>query len=528
VKKLAPYLIAFLPLLASAAWLVDGRPQGGSGEPGVESDPVWSAEKPSYAPLNLAGQTVSNGSFRGAHAGDGGGLTNLPAANASSWSGYKATQNVDVAGNSVTGAAAVLAGNLTADNQVYGSTVGAGRLVYGRTGAFDRITMPGPPGGGPVITGLLTVASGDTTADDALPTAGWVKQYAGGGGGSDNLGNHTATQNLSLAGFSLADADEVRFDDPGAWLSTAGQIRVRSSMPLNGAYVFYLKTDSEGTWHLLDLWNRDDGSDPQHGDALAFYTNTAEAGVSGYWRPAPGTGGGGAGDNLGSHIMTNDLDAGNLGAGQAFGMVFNAASEPTFWGFAPQYYGLMKYGWGWSGSLVYTTYVDWAGIFMNAGGLGIGTNYVMTWVKDWSDRWVCTPQPPSGGGGGGSQSPLTNDLDAGQFAITNLARIGVAANPAPGANDFEFHGPWGVEMEHRYGRWAYNEFSWTNTFLFYERPYDPGTHAAEIVNWAMLQGAISNAFTNGWGPGSINFLAPNNQTGTMWIVNGIITEVEIQ
>jgi len=109
VKKLALILLSLLPLFASARWLVDGRAPSG-GAPGEESDPVWTTDKPLFAPLNLAGQTVSNGTFRGAHAGDGSGLTNLPAGNASGWSGYKATQNVDIAGNSVTGAAAVLAG----------------------------------------------------------------------------------------------------------------------------------------------------------------------------------------------------------------------------------------------------------------------------------------------------------------------------------------------------------------------------------------------------------------------------------
>jgi hypothetical protein len=182
----------------------------------------------------------------------------------------------------------------------------------------------------------------------------------------------------------------------------------------------------------------------------------------------------------------------------------------------------MKYGWGWSGSLVYTAYLDWAGVFMNAGGLGIGTNYVMTWVKDWSDRWVLTPQPPSGGGGGGGvANPMTSDLDGGGFAITNLARIGVST-PLLGPNDFEFHGPWGVEMEHRYGRWAYYEFSWTNTFLFYERPYDPGASDAEIVNWGMLTNHVGALFATG-ATADLDVLVPGGTTTTLHFANGLFT-----
>ena len=203
----------------------------------------------------------------------------------------------------------------------------------GPTGAAGGIGLTGPSGpAGIPGTGIVS-GTGNPIATSATPTAGnvYIDQTTGGlwtvsgttwtQQGSDNLGNHTATQNLNLDGYSIQD-------NTGA-TGTTGQILSRSTT---------------GTLWIDAIRVLSDVGTPTSLTASAT-TASATAGdlyvdqltgeiwtVSGtIWVQQQGT------DNLGNHTATQNLNlddysiVDSAGVSGTTGQILSRSTTGTLW-----------------------------------------------------------------------------------------------------------------------------------------------------------------------------------------------------
>jgi len=127
---------------------------------------------------------------------------------------------------------------------------GSGDVPYGGLGSIDAgvygygtsSTYAGKFEGDVRITGKLHDSSGDAgTSGYVLSSTGSGTNWITGSGSGDNLGNHTATENLKMAGYNIENADYIWSD----WFQgNIVSIGVSSSQPFN-CYGTYIMTTGD-------------------------------------------------------------------------------------------------------------------------------------------------------------------------------------------------------------------------------------------------------------------------------------------
>jgi hypothetical protein len=119
----------------------------------------------------------------------------------------------------------------------------------------------------------------------------WVCATVSGGGGSDDLGNHTATQNLDMATFKVDNTGSVIYE------ALAGD------EPVGMSFLSQLSCTS--------------------GQVAQFDGST--------WVCSNVSGGGGGADNLGSHVATQDLNMGTFSVTNSDSVIYNGkvGDEPV-------------------------------------------------------------------------------------------------------------------------------------------------------------------------------------------------------
>ncbi len=147
---------------------------------------------------------------------------------------------------------------------------------------------------GNTVSNVNRIQAADTGGDLA---GAWTLNGAGigVGGAADNLGDHTATGALNMATFAISNAGPINVMGGGM----SGGFALRAiyggpgafDMPQFGGGSPY---DDVGLWP----WGASDGN-------VLAYSSLYDA-----WVPTAPAGGGGSGDNLGDHVATNTLDLG--------------------------------------------------------------------------------------------------------------------------------------------------------------------------------------------------------------------------
>ena len=176
------------------------------------------------------------------------------------------------------------------------------------------------------VVGVTRIEWADGTVQVSSP-------QAGGAGGADNLGNHTATQNLNMAGYNIVNISTITAQaegiylgtnvfvtqgnigigttNPGAALEVAGKVKITGGNPGIGKV---LTSDANG----LASWQTLSASSDNLGDHTATMTITANYGINASSINISGTGVSGSNPLLsiaGSTMVV--LNNGNVGIGTA-------------------------------------------------------------------------------------------------------------------------------------------------------------------------------------------------------------------
>jgi hypothetical protein len=186
------------------------------------------------APLVLSGSVANPGAIiKGTNTGNGIGLYG-EGETAGVWGDNSSSGSVGMLGGPIWGVYGIssdmglygqgLTAGVYGSNSSSGSNFGAlggptygvyGSSTFGLAGLFDGTVQitGGSPGAGKVLT------------SDAAGLASW--QTPTGGGGGDNLGNHTATQNINLNGHYLSGDGASK----GIYVNSFGRVGIGTSSP---------------------------------------------------------------------------------------------------------------------------------------------------------------------------------------------------------------------------------------------------------------------------------------------------------
>ena len=158
------------------------------------------------------------------------------------------------------------------DGVVQATTVTAALGSYSTDAGNNMRVGENTAGGGLTFDGdieMITMWNVSLTADQAAQVHNAIRTrfFGGGGGAGDNLGNHTATQALDMAGFAVTNTSSVEFQETGGGtdaVTLQAPTAVTSSYSLTlpeeqGGPGQALINDGTGTLSFLPIDNVPDG-----------------------------------------------------------------------------------------------------------------------------------------------------------------------------------------------------------------------------------------------------------------------------